>query len=171
MSQARPRRVVPVLAVLCVALAVTIYRELTRPIIGAVPAASRHLAAQAAARTPTFTMPPVDAYADVVARPLFSPTRRPPLKAAPGRTSDFRLVGTIISATGRDALLAHGAPPKVTQISQGGSLAGWTVKAIEADHVILVQDGRMAVVAISAKQPVAVVTTPAARYKSWPTND
>lgn len=173
MSQARrPRRVVQILSVLCVALAITIYSELTRPVIGLNPAVAPGRRVQTPDRDPTFSMPPLGAYAEVVARSLFSPTRRPPLEMAPGRPSDFRLVGTIISASGRDALLAHGTPPKIAHVGQGENFEGWIVKSIEPDHVVLVRDGRMTDITISAKQPVTKVAPPSGRqWNGNPSDD
>jgi type II secretory pathway component PulC len=151
-----------VLAVLCLALAGGLYAELTQPIVAArSPVSTNH--GQANARPdPTFVMQPRDAYAEVATRPLFSPTRRPPVVVGPGNLSEFKLTGTIISAQGRYALLAQRSRPKIERIVQGQTFQGWLVKSIDSDHVILERDGNFAEMGYSGiadaapQQPTAV---------------
>ena len=140
----QPKRIIALLALLCLALAGGLYAELTQPIIAArSPVSTNH--GQANARPdPTFVMQPRDAYAEVVTRPLFSPTRRPPVVAAPGKLSEFKLTGTVMSAQGRLALLSQRSPPKIERIVQGQTFQGWLVKSIDSHHVILERDGNLA---------------------------
>ena len=164
MNEARrqPKRVMALLAVLCLALAGGLYAELTQPIVAArSPVSTNH--GQANARPdPTFVMQPRDAYAEVVTRPLFSPTRRPPVVVGPGNLSEFKLTGTIISAQGRYALLAQRSRPKIERIVQGQNFQGWLVKSIDSGHVILERDGNLAEMGYSGiadaapQQPTAV---------------
>jgi type II secretory pathway component PulC len=167
MNEARrqPKRVMALLALLCFALAGGLYAELTQQIIAArSPASTNH--GQADARPdPTFVMQPRDAYAEVVTRPLFSPTRRPPVVVGPGNLSEFKLTGTLImSAQGRYALLAQRSKPKIERIVQGQIFQGWLVKSIGSDHVILERDGNLAEIGFSGiadaapQQPTAAAT-------------
>jgi hypothetical protein len=76
----------------------------------------------------------------VLARPLFSPDRRPaPVTAnASGSTARGlpRLTGILVGPFGRSAIFAaDGAKPIVVQ--EGGHLAAYTVKSIEAAQVQL----------------------------------
>jgi type II secretory pathway component PulC len=164
MNEAPPqsKRIMTLLAVLCLVLAGGLYAELTQPIVAArSPVSTNH--GQANARPdPTFVMLPRDAYAEVVTRPLFSPTRRPPVVVGPGNLSEFKLTGTIISSQGRYALLAQRSRPKIERIVQGQTFQGWLVKSIDSDHVILERDGNLAEMGYSGiadaapQQPTAV---------------
>jgi len=77
----------------------------------------------------------------VLARPLFSPDRRPPADAvtvASGRTVPGlpRLAGILVGPFGRSAIFAiNGAKPIVVQ--EGGRVAAYTIKSIEATQVRL----------------------------------
>lgn len=164
MNEAAPqsKRIMTLLAVLCLILAGGLYAELTQPIVAAgSPVSTNH--GQANARPdPTFVMLPRDAYAEVVTRPLFSPTRRPPVVVGPGNLSEFKLTGTIISSQGRYALLAQRSRPKIERIVQGQTFQGWLVKSIDPDRVILERDGNLAEMGYSGiadaapQQPTAV---------------
>jgi type II secretory pathway component PulC len=164
MNEARRQltRVMAALAVLCLALAGGLYAELTQPIVTArSPVSTNH--GQANARPdPTFVMQPRDAYAEVATRPLFSPTRRPPVVVGPGDLSEFKLTGTIMSPQGRYALLAQRSRPKIERIVQGQTFQGWLVKSIDSGHVILERDGNLTEMGYSGiadaapQQPTAV---------------
>ena len=161
-ARLQPKRGMALLAVLVLALAGGLYAESTQPIVATrSPVPTNH--GQANARPdPTFVMQPRDAYAEVVTRPLFTPTRRPPVVVGPGNLSEFKLTGTVISAQGRYALLAQRARPKIERIVQGQTFQGWLVKSIDSDHVILERDGNLAEMGYSGiadaapQQPTAV---------------
>jgi hypothetical protein len=87
---------------------------------------------------PSFTMPPATAFAEILARPLFSRTRRPAAQAGNlPASSSLTLVAIVISDNERHALLASGQPPKTTRVREGDEIAGWTVEAIKPDKVIV----------------------------------
>ena len=77
----------------------------------------------------------------LLARPLFSPDRRPTADAvtvASGRTVPGlpRLAGILVGPFGRSAIFAtNGAKPIVVQ--EGGRVAAYTIKSIEATQVRL----------------------------------
>ena len=76
--------------------------------------------------------------ATILARPLFSPDRRPSAAAAaitsaPGLP---RLAGIMVGPFGRSAIFA-GDGPKPLVAQEGARIAGYTVKAIEAAQVRL----------------------------------
>jgi hypothetical protein len=127
---------------LCAGLAGAIYLE-AQQAMEAAPAADAQEAAppseRARQKDPTFAMPPLNSFAEVVARPLFSPTRRPPAASTGARPANFTLVGIVISPQERHALLAHGLPSKVDRVTEGQSLDGWTVKSIGDNGITLVQ--------------------------------
>ena len=138
---------------LCLGFAGVIYVELDQPSIDSIakaaPAPPRDTVA-AASDAPGFTMPPVRAYTEVLERPLFSETRRPsvdsPTAPVDPRSSAFNLVGTIISAHERRALIEHGQPPHLERLSEGQDIDGWSVESIRSDRVILTRaDARLEV--------------------------
>jgi hypothetical protein len=79
--------------------------------------------------------------ATILARPVFSPDRRPPAEIAstPGmRIADElpRLSGVLVGPFGRSAIFAvDGRKPLVVDV--GGHIDAWTVRTIDADTVQL----------------------------------
>lgn len=92
------------------------------------------------------------AFAAIAARPLFSPTRRPPEGSADGPTgpvssdlSGYAVTGIVTSADGGVAILektgvAAGQEPGLI-LSPGDTIEGWTVDAIREDRVVVLKDG------------------------------
>jgi len=105
--------------------------------VAAVPG----LAQQPAALSPA-ALPPIDALAETVERPLFRPDRRPPSEAAVQQEIDdaetglFSLVGIIVSPTQRIALVKVRGSQTVLQLSEGQQANGWTVLQINPGEVI-----------------------------------
>jgi hypothetical protein len=128
------------LAALCLGLLVAIGVELVG---GEPPADPAALAARPPERAdagapPGFTMLPTSAFAAVLARPLFSRTRRPGAQAGPlPLSSSFTLVAIVISAGGRHALLGSGQPLKVIRVKEGEEIGGWTVETILPNAVVV----------------------------------
>ncbi len=145
MSGRRPRRrrAPLVLAALAAALGVLIYVESGPPAIELPANAAAGSERRAEAPGPDaagFTMPPLRSFAEVLARPLFSPTRRPALDAqaaSDAQSSGFTLVGIVIAAGERRALIEHGQPPRLERVVEGQELDGWTVDAIQPNAVAL----------------------------------
>jgi hypothetical protein len=87
-------------------------------------------------------LPPLVDFAATAARPLFSPTRRPPAEAqgslfAVGIEGRYRLQGLFIAGKARRALLVEEAGGRTLQVGEGDSVEGWTVRKIEQDRLIL----------------------------------
>lgn len=75
-----------------------------------------------------------------LARPLFSPGRRPPAAATPAAAGAApslpRIAGVVVTPAGRRAIFAmKGAKPLV--VGEGGQVAGFTVESIRAGEVVL----------------------------------
>ena len=127
------------LAAVALALGVLVYREAEAP----VPAPPAAAAPDRAAATPLvadgrFAMPPLRSLAEVLTRPLFSPTRRPAAAAAAGgeaQASGLVLVGIVIAPGEHHALIEHGQPPHLERVIEGQELDGWTVETILPDAV------------------------------------
>jgi type II secretory pathway component PulC len=98
-------------------------------------------AAPAVQATPAaFQMAPLQSYAEVVRRPLFSPDRRPHETAQSGALpQSFTLCGIIIESAAHYALVQEGSTSK--RVKEGEALGGGTVKQILRDQVVLDVNG------------------------------
>jgi hypothetical protein len=95
-------------------------------------------------KSPPPENPPMSAFGEVVARPLFAPTRRP----APPKPKNtqivsatvpepFDLVGVVLSPTARAALLRPRVKGKALRVTEGQLVSGWKVREIKSNQVIL----------------------------------
>lgn len=148
------------LLVVCIGLAWMVYWQIANP-----PAFPSDVAAadQPAASEPTrarqaeFSLPPLAEYSEIVARPLFSPTRRPPVETeadtddASPPLSGLVLAGVVISTEGRLALLRRSRTAEVVRVLLGQEIDGWRVEAIESDRVTLRQGDTVEVVTLRDK--------------------
>src|SRR5215470_4114728 len=135
------RRVILLLLVICISITTVIYLEVNdaslEPSVSTAAPAARSMG-KSGGSEPTFSMPALRSYADVLLRPLFSPTRRPPRDtAAVISSSGFALVGIVRSLNESHALIEHGKPPRLDRVVEDQELDGWTVEAILEDRVIL----------------------------------
>jgi hypothetical protein len=119
----------------------------------AATAAPAHSAAapRQEAAPPAFRMPPLASLGEVVARPLFSESRRPALaeaaKEPAAKPPNLTLVGIFLSVDKRQALVERGQPPHVEWISERQKLDGWTIEEIGPDRIVLVRpDARQEIV-------------------------
>jgi general secretion pathway protein N len=91
-----------------------------------------------------FQPPPIAAFEEVMARPLFAPSRQPPpdapdapaLAAPPAPELGFELVGVVISPEEALALVRQPGMPDLVRAGIGRTVAGWTVERIEPDRVL-----------------------------------
>lgn len=107
-----------------------------------------------------------DWIATTLARPLFSPDRRPSAETladtASGPTDLPRLTGIVVGPTGRSAIFAGADKPIV--IGEGGHIAAFTVQSIDMAQVqILGPDGlrvlRPAFDSVAASPGMTLATT------------
>lgn len=105
---------------------------------------------------PEFSMPPLENFAETLARPLFMNTRRPPEPGAepvalepvskpepPKPTPKLvgvELSGIVITSASRVALIRSGRGREVVRVTEGEEIDGWTVETIDPDRVVLRQD-------------------------------
>lgn len=106
--------------------------------------AAPSVAPQSLANEGLAPMPPIEAFDEVVERPLFFRSRRPPdpdaappPEAAAAAKTDFVLTGLVISGKERLALLRPTGSKIVERVHQGEEIEGWRVEAIHADRVVL----------------------------------
>ncbi|HZB93794.1 MAG TPA: hypothetical protein VE397_20265 [Stellaceae bacterium] len=133
------------LSALCAAMGCVLWLELaTRGEDGAglVPGPAELGHPVVAARSdPAFAPPPIAAFHDIEARPLFWASRRPiagadGLAAAP---SGLVLLGVVRDEEDAIALIRHGQPPKLERLKEGAALEGWTVSEVTLNGVLLVR--------------------------------
>jgi hypothetical protein len=93
---------------------------------------------------------PLSDFAEIVSRPLFTATRRPyvpaeptPVRAeaAPAEASrpppNVRLIGVVIDAGKKRALLRTPEQPRGRWVEEGETIDGWQVRSVRADAAIL----------------------------------
>jgi type II secretory pathway component PulC len=97
-----------------------------------------------------FDMPPLRSYAEIVQRPLFSATRRPPAPASvesvPQAVPElppirFLLTGLIVSPEERVALIRPSDGSAVMRVMEGQEVEQWVVEEILPDRVIVRRNG------------------------------
>lgn len=145
----RRKRPSLVLVVLCGILGAVIYLELA---LGSHPRPVSHGFGSSEPVTietpePGFTMPALDDFSEIAARPLFLPSRRPlpPEEGAAQSGSSaiqrqqFTLLGVIIFADERMAVLQRRNSRQVLRVVEGQQIDGWVVDAVMPDHVVLRQ--------------------------------
>jgi general secretion pathway protein N len=131
------------LALICLAFAAVVDLEWQAPLAAAnVSAAPAGTNTQMAGENPPsrFSLPPIQSFAAVTARPLFVEDRRPVPESAGasvGSWSSLTLAGIVIAPGSREALIRHGTPAVVVHLREGQSVDGWTVRSILSDRVVL----------------------------------
>lgn len=128
----------------CVALVGVLAAELTTTPAAEAEAAAggrtQPVAAQASAALPEPGPRPEAMVAEILARPLFSSTRRPPQHsdgpAADSGLSDTRLTGIVTAPGHRFAIFAP-TGAKLLIVSEGDTVSGWRVENITPREVSL----------------------------------
>jgi hypothetical protein len=150
MSQRHKSRILPllILSLICLGLAMVVYRQIEG--LGILP---EPLAYPIAVMTKSESLPPEVSlsfpsratFSEVVARPIFSPTRRPAVAAAEAEAGtvsevlNVDLVGVVIWPSQRLALVRTKESDSVQQVPEGGAVSGWTIVTIEPGRVVLRQ--------------------------------
>ncbi len=142
------RRPSLLLIALCLALGYHVWRTLEAgPIAIDADAAPPQPAPIVAAPPETIAeLPRIEEFAETVARPLFMATRRPPepeqVVVAPATGAQrnlFNLLGIVISADERVALVTRRRGGDFLRLVVGQRVDGWLVVAIEPDSMTLSQ--------------------------------
>jgi hypothetical protein len=119
-------------ALAAVFAAVAIWPWLVPPIPASHPTVEPSMVAPALSPD---NLPGLAAYAAIVERPLFVPSRRPPPAVTSSIEGRYRLLGIVGAGAKRRAFVADGA--RRIEIGEGDAIDGWTVKEIEQDRVLL----------------------------------
>jgi hypothetical protein len=173
----RRRPFIAALAALTVVLALLLAIEIgeaTRPRIPSGP--SRPASAAQAKLLPSIAAVPAEqAYPETVARPLFTPTRRPaPVQAAAAANvftrGQFQLLGVIIAGNTKTAMLREKASGKIHRVELGREVNGIKVATIDRDTVTLAQGAETEVVPMQVQKatPGAVNAAPAGPFGGPP---
>ncbi len=126
----------------CLALAafvvVQVQMEAPGPASSGVGVGTPPLAALPA--QPSYTMAPVEDFLAILERPLFSPTRRPPVEGVvtvvvPEPELRVTLVGVIISSTEQIAIVKLADGARFARLSLGDSFEGWILDLIEPSSI------------------------------------
>ncbi len=150
------------LIAIAAALAIVLGFEWTGLAAGALAPAAAPLpqapADAAAAGAQGFAPPPIAHYAEIAARPLFVPDRKPqdegPLRQAPAPPPPTLAVqGVVMSGDRHFAVIAHGNPPKYDSFGEGDTVDGWRVESIALDHVVLGAGGATVEVPVAKFDP------------------
>jgi hypothetical protein len=92
-------------------------------------------------RLETYDIPPVNNFAQVDDRPLFSPLRKPievaPELPPPPPPPQVSLIGIIAQGQRRIALLRDPKAPLALRVDVGSKIEGWEVVEIAEDRVVL----------------------------------
>ncbi len=153
---ATPSRIAAcILLALCVALSGLLYRQIAKP-----PAATRTTAATGAAPAaetpagldrgaepfPVFDPLMEAELSELVDRPLFVETRRPPSRDAEHMGAEnvempvFVLRGVVLADRRRSALLQREDETALIHVVEGEELSGWKVSEVRRDMVVFTQD-------------------------------
>jgi len=129
------------LALLAAVIGWQVNREVPVPV--SASAATQRTGALPAVPQLVVQLPPVNAFSDIVERPLFVETRRPPAPEADVSVSNkepapqWNLVGTALTEGDRAALLFDARNRKFLVMRTGTRQAGWELADIQADGVVL----------------------------------
>jgi type II secretory pathway component PulC len=139
-------RTIALLALLCLVLALVAVGELDA---SSSPASAKSLArslqtavdggaAATSSPPPPFSLPPLQSFADVKERPLFSTSRRPAPASSgePDAWSSFVLAGIILSEDLREAMVLHSQPSTLVHVKEGDAIDGWTLASLFSDRAV-----------------------------------
>jgi hypothetical protein len=109
------------------------------------PAAQAAAPPSGAAAAQSYDPPSIVQYAEIAARPLFLPGRRPQAddgtaasKPAP-RPPTLAVQGVVLSLDRRYAVITHGNPIKNDAFREGDTVEGWHIDSIDRKRVALSQ--------------------------------
>ncbi len=113
---------------------------------------------------PVMAQAPEQAFPEMTARPLFTPTRRPaPAEAVAGKPAFTRgqyvLQGVIVVGDQRTALLKEKASGRVHRVDRGKDVNGITVESIDPTEVTLFMGGEREKVALVVQRPEGTATS------------
>ncbi len=158
------------MAVVLVASLIVEYQA-SRPEDATLPLASTRSPPAIPARAPP--LPGADIQArvdDILARPLFAPTRRPPpgaAVAARGPAALPRLTAVLVSGRGKTVIFAGGADGKPVTLGEGGHIGPYVVQSIGVGEATVAgPDGAHVLRPMFTGTPGAISSAPVAAAPS-----
>jgi hypothetical protein len=113
-------------------------------------------AQRAEAVVPVITPAP-EAFAEIDARPMFSPDRRAIASAPAGEASltppDVTLVGVIVSGRDSLAMLRTPSSPLANAYRVGAAISGWQVSEIAPNRIVLTSGAARSEIRLDANKP------------------
>lgn len=165
----RRRPLIAGLALLAAALALLLAFEIAESNRSRIPVGTTRpaVAAQAKLLPSVASAPAEQSYPEVVARPLFTPTRRPApaqaVVAAPAFVrGQFQLLGVIIVGNNKTAMLREKTSGKVHRLEVGREVNGIRLASIDRDTVTLAQGSESEVVPMQVQKAGAAAAAAAA---------
>jgi type II secretory pathway component PulC len=134
------------LAVLCGALGwldLYLYTGSNGPVEPVLATERQQVEVAALPAEPSVSMATIEEFAEVVERPIFSPTRRAPEEAAqpaaetPAASLDFVLEGVVITPEQRLALFRPESGGDLVRVPEGAQVRGWLVVAVQPFSVVV----------------------------------
>jgi hypothetical protein len=108
---------------------------------------------------PALETPPLDRFAAIVERPLFTATRRPapaapaaPVVSAEGLIlGAYRLTGVVVTPTHRLLLLRRQDDRRTIRVAEGEAVDGWTIVRVASDKLVVESAGRQQEIIVREK--------------------
>lgn len=142
------KQVTALLGVACALLAALIFRGLGAPVAPSNETTS--VALDGVADLPPvadYRMAPLEDFAEIVERPLFSPTRTPAVSGAAvdalRQSLDLTLIGVVLSNEERLAIVTPGGQSNAVRLGVGDSIQGWTLTELESERATFERDGEL----------------------------
>lgn len=142
------------LAVLCLGLGWTVYADYHRPVplkpVVGQAASGPILKGQdrVGSKRTAIALPPIEAFGEIVARPLFNVSRRPIVveePIVPEKTSELKVMlsGIVIGHSQQIAHLRSETDKRTRALSVGDKIDNWRIESILPDRVVLRSGGRV----------------------------
>jgi len=152
------------LLLICAALGALIVGQLRGGERAATGPASPPAAAESASPAmPRFDLPPLEAYAELLERPLFSSTRRPvetdgevAQVAVTSQGLDVGLTGVIVGDDSKVAIIMPRNAAKPVRLNEGQRFEGWILSEVDPEGVIFRQGTRAQILELNHKAGSAV---------------
>ena len=121
--------------------------------LAAGPGAQATVELAEAPMTPRFDPPPIEQFAAIVERPIFTATRRsarrqPVAPSAPASSSGglilgrYQVVGVVVTPGNRLVLLRRLGGAETIRLKEGEEIDGWTLVNVTRNDVVLESGGR-----------------------------
>ncbi len=120
--------------------------------LAAGPGAQATVELAEAPMTPRFDPPPIEQFAAIVERPIFTATRRtarrqPVAPSAPASSGGlflgrYQVVGVVVAPGNRLVLLKRPGGAETIRLKEGEEIDGWTLVNVTRDDVVLESGGR-----------------------------